>query len=885
MSWAAGTVRHVLPNGLTLLAQRDPTAPVVAVVTHVKAGYFDEPDEWVGIAHVLEHMYFKGTARRGPGDIARETQLVGGYINAGTIYDKTVYYTVLPAAGDGLGRALDVQADALMHAFLDPDELARELEVIVQEAKRKLDTPSAVTVETLYATLFRVHRMRRWRIGTPEGLRRFTAQDVRAYYETRYTPDRVIVGIVGHVDPERALSQAADLYGGWRRPSAEVPPSPPEPDRPGPALRVLRGDIQRPLVAIGWRTVGTLHDDAAALDAAAVILGCGRGSRLYQAVRLPGLASAAQASHYTPTEVGVFEIGLEGDATTVDEAVTRALALAAELAADGPTAAELARVRALTATGWARRFEASDGRGTALCEAEALGDHRLVDELYRRGLDVSAADVRRVARRYLDPAAAGGVLYVRDGMSPRLEGATWPPAATHRSPVRAAWPPVVTATRRPAPDAVSQHAGGVGRRSVRGIDLLARAKPGSGLVTVGLVVPGVPGGESARTAGISVLLARTALRGAGGLSADALAGAAESLGGDIAPHVGTEVAGWWVTVRADAAAEAAELLRRVALEPTLDDRDVAVERALQASDARRARDDMFRHPIQRVLAHAFAGDPYGLPALGEPETVAALDPDDVRRWGAALSARRALAVVVGDGDAEVLLDALAPLEAWPGGADEAPEGAPAPWCASQGAESRAKAQTALAMAFPAVPSASPDRYPLVVLGALLSGLAGRLFDELRERRSLAYTVAALPWLARRGGAFLTYIATSPDREDEAREAMLTELARIRVEAVPEAELARARNYAAGTFEVRQQLGRSMAAEIADAWVLGTLDELPEIPGRLRAVDAADIARVTEPVLVADRRAEHVVRGSGVIGGSGGDGAGGATPDREGPART
>src|SRR5512147_698677 len=161
--WTTDVIKAVLPNGLTLLAQREPSASVVAVVTHVKAGYFDEPDEWVGVSHVLEHMFFKGTARRGPGAIARETRMVGGYLNASTIYDKTVYYTVLPAADGGLSRALDIQADALRNAALDPEELARELEVIIQEAKRKLDNPRALAGETLYQLLFTVHRMRRWR--------------------------------------------------------------------------------------------------------------------------------------------------------------------------------------------------------------------------------------------------------------------------------------------------------------------------------------------------------------------------------------------------------------------------------------------------------------------------------------------------------------------------------------------------------------------------------------------------------------------------------------------------------------------------------------------------------------------------------------------------
>src|SRR5690349_22090396 len=95
----AAVRRVVLPNGLTLLVRQDASAPVVAIVTYVKAGYFDETDDVVGVAHVLEHMYFKGTPTRGVGEIAKQTKAAGGYLNAGTIYDHTSYYAVLPASG------------------------------------------------------------------------------------------------------------------------------------------------------------------------------------------------------------------------------------------------------------------------------------------------------------------------------------------------------------------------------------------------------------------------------------------------------------------------------------------------------------------------------------------------------------------------------------------------------------------------------------------------------------------------------------------------------------------------------------------------------------------------------------------------------------------
>jgi zinc protease len=156
--WTAGVVRQVLRNGLTALVQSDPDAPAVAVVIHVKAGFFDEPDQWQGISQVLEHMFFNGTATRGVGQIAADTKALGGYLNAATAYDWTSYYVVLPA--EGFGKALEIQADALRNASIDAGELSRELKVIIEEAKRKLDTPSALAHETLHQILFDRHRIR-----------------------------------------------------------------------------------------------------------------------------------------------------------------------------------------------------------------------------------------------------------------------------------------------------------------------------------------------------------------------------------------------------------------------------------------------------------------------------------------------------------------------------------------------------------------------------------------------------------------------------------------------------------------------------------------------------------------------------------------------------
>ncbi|MDQ3673232.1 MAG: insulinase family protein, partial [Gemmatimonadota bacterium] len=291
--------RTVLANGLTLLVQEDRTAPVVAIVTWVKAGYFDETDDQNGLAHALEHMFFKGTPRRGVGDIAKETKSIGGYLNAHTIYDSTVYYTVLPSSG--FLKGLDIQADAYANSLIDSAELAREMEVIIQEAKRKSDNPGAVATEKLYELLHDAHRMRRWRIGREKGLRSFTRELMTSFYRNFYRPANTILAISGDVDARDAIERIGQVYGPLEAGLPVRSPGPIEAERAGFRYQELAGDIAQTQLVIGWRTPGTLDADTPALDVAASLLATGRASRLYRAVRERKLGSSVSAYNYTPT--------------------------------------------------------------------------------------------------------------------------------------------------------------------------------------------------------------------------------------------------------------------------------------------------------------------------------------------------------------------------------------------------------------------------------------------------------------------------------------------------------------------------------------------------------------------------------------------------------
>ena len=862
--WTRGLVREVLPNGLTILAQRDDSSRAASVVTHVKAGFFDEPDSWVGVSHVLEHMFFKGTPTRGVGAVARETKGAGGYLNAHTAYDHTAYFVALPASR--LATALEIQSDALLNPLIDEAELARELQVIIEEARRKRDTPSAVAHETLHEVLFDQHRIRRWRIGTEEQLRGYRRADIHGYYASRYVPARTIISIVGDVEPSDAIHLARARYEHWPAREGAVDPSPPEPSRRGVRSRTLRGDVTQTELALGWRAPGPLHSDAAALDLAVAILSAGRGSWLYRALREPGIATSVSAHYYAPSELGVVSIGADLEPERLEETIRAIAESVTRLALSGPAEEELFRARTLLLARWARRMEPTEGRAMALASAEALDGAEQLDREYAELESVTADQVREAAAAWLDPETFGGVAYHPEERGDELDADSLAAAfaVTALTPIAPSLDgsfPRQWGESKARP-ARREQVGGVHHFALPGVDLLIRPKSGVPMATIGLYLPSSPA-DAPEDAGLALLAMRSAARGAGGLGSGELAFAFERLGGVLATSVSSDWAGFASTVLAPKFPEAARLLHLVLTEPALAERDVAAERSILASEAEQATDDMLRYPFQLAFAAAFGSRGYGLPLGGLRESIPALTAERARAWLDMRRSARATVIAVGELEPERAADELARVFGnWQPSPPSEPDPV-RPWLGVEpfSLQRREKAQSAIAMVFPGPHRRAPRRHAADVWAAVASGLGGRLFEALRDRRSLAYTVIAQAWQRRSAGALVTYIATSPQREEEAREQMLAELARFAREPISADELSRAVEYLAGQAEVQRQTSGAVAGEILEAWLAGEgLSELADPAAAYRTVTAEDVRLLAEECLAGGRRVEAVVRG-------------------------
>ena len=274
-----GVRREVLDNGLRVLLRRLPTDGVVALQTYVCAGYVHEEDRDSGLAHLLEHMWFKGSeALPEEGALQQAVKRLGGVCNAGTIYDHTRYYFVLPS--EALSVGLGHMADVFRAPLLDAERMEREIEVVIEESNRKKDRPTAYALERALALAFRTHRVRRWRIGSDEVLRSVTVERLRQFWDARYRPSNMILSIAGDFDEATLLEEIRSTYGHLIPAEVASDLGPEEPPQTEARVAVEEGDIAQGYSTLVFRSVPGGHDDELVLDVIGALLAGGASTRL-----------------------------------------------------------------------------------------------------------------------------------------------------------------------------------------------------------------------------------------------------------------------------------------------------------------------------------------------------------------------------------------------------------------------------------------------------------------------------------------------------------------------------------------------------------------------------------------------------------------------------
>jgi zinc protease len=860
-------IKKKLPNGLTVLLKEDHSSPIVAVNVWFGVGSVHESEVINGLAHFQEHMVFKGTEKHGVGEIARIVKSAGGNLNAGTSYSYTMYYVVLPSGA--FTTALEVQADAMMHSTFDPDEFAKERLVVIDEARMYDDRPESFTFYRTMELGFEKHTYRRPIAGYQPIVEKITRDQLFEFYNNYYRPSNAVLVVGGDVESGAAMREIERVYGTWKDSRVVINEPPAEPPQRAMRFKAYEGPMDHAYLGAGFHVPGLLDEDYPALQMLAELLSAGRSSRLYRRVREEKqLVTSVHADLLAEKWPGFFLIGGSMPRPKWEAACEAVFAEIERFKHEPAGDDELEKARRQVERGMFRELETMEGQASNLGYYELLGDHALADRHREAIKRVTARQVMDVARKYFHPDNLSLVAYVPRGNGGMPEagvveamvartlssaGGVHDMAAASR--VARHEPAVAAAGRRNGRDGVA----GVSRFTLdNGVRVLLKPRPGVPLVSMLVSFPGGARFEPEGKSGLGMLTHRVLTKGSARFSAEEIAARIEGLGGGIDSYSSFDTGGVAMGVLSEFAGDAVEIYRDVLRAPAVDAARVGQEKERLLEELARRHDNPVPFAMDHLFRAMFGDHPYAYPFLGDAAQAAQLTAADCAAWyRSLLTPDRAVLTIVGDmtpGRARHAAERLL------GDLPAATAPAPRPEAASLPAQPgehvlRRKGikQAVVFVGFPAPKLLSEEAKALEVLNGVLTGLGGRLFVELRDKRSLGYmTGSAFNPLFQRG-IFFGYANPGAEGVEEAVRVILHELDLVTREPVRDDEIALAKEWLAGSHVMQLQRNGAQASGYGTFETLGFGAEVVDrIPAWVRAVTKEQMMAVAKSVFDPER---------------------------------
>ena len=860
--WLDRTKRFSLPGGLTLLFH--PLENVEAAGLHfcVKAGYFCETDSEVGLAHLLEHMYFKGSEKfPEPGTLGTALKALGGLINATTSYDQTNYFCEVPA--ENLSPALEIMADAFVTPIFPAAELTKECEVVIEEFNRKIDSPAAYSQEQLIRMAFTTHRMKRWRIGTPEQLRSYTRNHLFEYFQRYYQPQNIIVTVAGKFDDEKIRNQIEILFAPMANGDLKKDFGTAEPPQQELRYGFHRAAATQSYLQLGFHVPGVTHPDGPALEFLTFLLSGGKSGRLHRfVVEQQRSASSVSCGYAAYEDVGLILISAMTEADQIRQTGRDVWNALSHLLQNSIAVEELQKVKSKLRLHQAMQMEETLLLAQTLSYYEAYGGYERIHQLYEKLDMLEGPEIVETATRYLSPENLSVLEFVNNDIQPLSQ-------VDYRNHIQAP----AEAPKAVLIPALMPSANGLGKPSQiskpliyqESVTYILQPDPNAQFISAGIFFSGGRNEETEPVAGITHLLLRTMLKGTSTLGAEEIAFRMDRLGNSPRFTCYRDSCGFTFEAMPDSFSEMWSLLLQCLQDPAFPQAELETEKGKMIAGIRKNMDDNFVRPLQLFQRAFFGSHPYGLPELGWEETIQSMGAANLSTWGEhLLNTNRLIVVAVGHFDPETMLRFLrTALASFPANGST-PGHLPAVIqpAGLQSLEMRPKKQTAFVLGFPAPAATQSATHRYDLLQQILSGMGGRLFRNLRSKQSLAYSVFAGNAAALHAGTFLTYIAGDAAKEEQALRGMWQELEELTTLPVTQEELTNAQNSLIGSYILNLQTSPARVLDYLNSFLMGRpIPFLEMYRENIRNVTADEIRDAARTTFLKEHSTIGIVRGT------------------------
>ncbi|KQY88065.1 MULTISPECIES: pitrilysin family protein [unclassified Brevundimonas] len=861
-----------LANGLDVYAMPDATAGTVTVTLWYDVGGKDDPQGRSGFAHLFEHILSRKTVNLPYGQISTLVENAGGSRNASTGQDFTNYYETVPP--QYLETMLWTHAERMARPVVDDAVFQAERSIVKEELRQRVLAPPYGRFQRFVIgdNSFDESIYRRSVIGSIEELDSAVIDDARAFHEAYYRPATATMIVSGNFDPAQLDRWVDQYFAGIPNPERPVPvfQRPVETPRTAPRrVEAYAPNVPMPAVGVLYPGIAANHPDAAALDVLQAIMSRGDSSRLYQALvygkQLASTANFGANSMEEDGSIGVTSTVARGKSMTDLEA-----ALDIELARvrDEPvTAAELAEAKTEIIAAELRQRETASGRAFILGQAiVSENDPGAPDARLAAVQAVTAADVQRVARTYLDDQARVAVRYQDE--SARPAGA---PEDSWRNPAPVPTyltvPPAILPANEllpegqrmapPAPGPVRAMATPrvVERTLSNGLRVIAAKSTNLPIMNVQLRMAGGAAGDPAGQPGLASMTANLATRGAGERSAPEIARALEALGADLNSGAGADSSSVSLSAPIASADQAGSVFADVVMRPTFAAAELERSRTQTVTGLTVALRDPGNLASQVLNRLAFGGAAYGAPAAGTPTSVATLTRDQVvdfhDRWWRPDNA--ALIITGGMEPEQAFAFAERTLGGWERPSDPVPTvpnragGRPAPRIVVVDLPGAGQAAVAAAVRGPR--RSDEAFYPLAVVNSVIGGgQNGHLFQEVRAKRGLSYGASSTLGARVDGGLLSAATQTKNESAAEVVALVLAEFDRLKTEAVTDQAVTDREAFITGGFSRAVETTGGLGGVLADLVTYGLpLTEVETYPARINATTPEGVMAAAQGV--------------------------------------
>ncbi|WP_413569119.1 M16 family metallopeptidase [Bdellovibrio sp. HCB117] len=844
-----------LKNGMKVLFLESHKSPVVSVQMWVKTGSADEKKGEEGLSHFIEHLVFKGTRKYNVGEIAATVEGSGGELNAYTSFDQTVFYVTISKQFSDV--ALDVISEMMGFPTFDPKEIDNEREVVIEEIKRGQDSPGRRASQLLFTNVFKKHPYGRPVIGYDKVVNGVSPKKILQYYHSRYVPSNMFLVVAGDFESKEMKKKVEELFGAFAPYKLKKVARTKEPVQKAIRIKVEQTKFEQTTGYLTWRIPSVKHKDIAALEVLSAILGQGDSCRLMQSLRIrEPLTNSVGSFSYSMQDDGLFAVSFNLEKENLAKALTKVTPELVKLIEEPPTSAEMQKAITNFASHEVYSMETVDNIARKAGSNEFYyNDHDYYRKYMKEIYALKPEDIQKVAKKYFKPDNFGLSLmtnmdkkeaeqilksFAKD-LKKALQGAKLS-KDTMKFKAKKFNINVGAVKHTPETEKITLSSGAT---------LLIRDQKDTPYVAMKAAFLGGTRVENENQTGLTELFSRNWLSGSKNFTEDDINLKVDELAAGLGAFGGRNSAGLSMDYLSPFEDKMLEIYADSLLHPLFPQDILEREKVVIKNQIKARNDNPAQLCVLSFLQEIFKGHPYARDMIGTEASINAINSEHLMAYYKKIAhAKNLTFCVVGDVNKDKWVNKLEEItKLFPKGeriANKFPiaelkEG-------KKLYQQLKKEQSHIIVGYRGLTLKDPNRFTLEIIQSILSGQGGRLFIELRDKNSLAYSVSPMHMEGLECGYFGGYIGCSPEKSEKAIQMLKAEFQKLADTKISEEELGRAQRYLIGRHDIELQRKSTICNALLfdDIYGLDYKDTL-DVADKYFAVTPEDVQKLAQKI--------------------------------------